>query len=76
MVTTCDGTLTGYKALSNTPVASQSFTFTPSELGDFMQEFSLVTLNFDFQLPLETLVLTVTTPRVHFLMDNIEGKFL
>lgn len=41
-----------------------------------MQEFSLVTLNFDFQLPLETLVLTVTTPRVHFLMDNIEGKFL
>lgn len=75
VATTCDVTLTGYKVLSNEPVATQSFTFTPSELVDTMQEMSLVMLNSDFQLPLETLVVAVSTPLVSLLIDNVSGKF-
>ena len=76
MTTTCDVTLTGYKALSNEPIATQSFTFTPSEAVDVMQPMALVTLNSGFQLPLETVVFTVSTPLVSLSIDNVNGKFL
>ena len=76
VATTCDVTLTGYKALSNTPVATQSFTFTPSEPVDIMQPMALVMLNSGFQLPLETVVFTVSTPLVSLSIDNVDGKSL
>ena len=76
VTTTCDVTLTGYKVLSNEPVATQSFTFTPSEPVDTMQGMPLVTLNSDLQLPLETLVVAVSTPGVSMLIVNVVGKHL
>ena len=73
----CTFTVTGYKALSNTPVASQSFDFEPSEAVDVMQPMYQAMLNSGFQQPLETVVFTVTTPLlVTLLMDNVNGKFL
>ena len=73
----CNFTITGYKALSNTPVASQSFNFEPSEPVDVMQPMSEATLNPDFQQLLGTVVFTVTTPGlVSLVIDNVAGKLL
>ena len=77
----CSFTLTGYKALSNTPVASQSFTFVPSEPVDAMQTMYELTLNSGFQQPLETVVFTATsqlaaTGLVSLVIDNLAGKLL
>ena len=76
----CSFTLTGYKALSNTPVASHSFTFVPSEPVDAMQTMYELTLNSGFQQPLETVVFTASllaaTGLVSLVIDNLAGKLL
>ena len=77
----CSFILTGFKALSNTPVASQSFPFVPSKPVDAMQTMHELTLNSGFQQPLETVVVTATsllaaTGLVSLVMDNLAGKLL